>query len=141
MKTRTTAAVLTAMLMVSTAPVVRSQQSQVPQSAQSGPYSALTEQERAFFESRLRAAQSDQERAQILAERNSLVQQRSPHGDLRQIPPSPSERADDPIMSGVPTPRSNPSWPYGTLPGGALAPTGTGTGPSTTTGGWSSDRR
>lgn len=140
MKTRTTAAVLTAMLMVSTAPSVWSQ-SQVPQSAQSDPHSALTEQERAFFESRLRAAQSDQERAQILAERNSLVQQRSPHSDLRQIPPSPSERADDPIMSGVPTPRSDPSWPYGTLPGGALAPTGTGTGPSTTTGGWSSDRR
>jgi hypothetical protein len=135
MKTRTTAAVLTAMLMISAAPSVWSQ-SQPPQSAQTSPYSGLTEQERAFFESRLRAAQTDQERAQILAERDSLVQQRSPQqGDLRQIPPSPRERADDPIMSDVPTPRSDRSWPYGTLPGGALAPTGTGTGPSNTTGG------
>jgi len=105
---------------------------QVAQSATS----QLSEPERQAFDARLKAAKTEQERATILAERDSLIQARATQsGDVRQIPPSASEAADDPIMSGVPTPRSG-GWPYGTLPGGALAPTGTGTGPSPTTGGW-----
>ena len=62
-------------------------------------------------------------------------------GDLRQIPPSPRENANDPIMSDVPTPRAGNPWSAGNLPGGALSTTGTGTGPSPTTGGWGSEGR
>jgi hypothetical protein len=101
------------------------------------PMNTLTEPEWQTFDNRLKAARTDQERAAILAERDNLARTRSTQsGDVRTIPASPDEIANDPIMSDVPTPRSNRSWSYGTLPGGALAPTGTGTGPSPTTGGW-----
>ena len=130
MISRAAGAVLATILLFPPATVAWSQSSDTQQLAQSDA-SGLTPAERQAFDARLSAAQSDQDRARILAERDNLIQARV----VQPIPPSRHEVADDPIMSDVPTPRSE-RWPSGTLPGGALAPTGTGTGPSPTTGGW-----
>lgn len=133
MMPRAAIAVLATFLMLPPATAAWSQSR--TQSVQGDITSGLTQAEQQSFDGRLRAAQSDQDRATIIAERDTLIQSRLTQPGVRQIPPSPSEALDDPIMSDVPTPRSE-RWPTGTLPGGALAPTGTGTGPSPTLGGW-----
>ena len=131
MISRAAGAVLATILIFPPATAAWSQSRDTYQQLAQSDASGLTPAERQAFDARLSAAQSDQDRARILAERDNLIQARV----VQPIPPSRSEVADDPIMSDVPTPRSA-RWPSGTLPGGALAPTGTGTGPSPTTGGW-----
>ena len=127
MKPRTVVAVLAALLVLPTLPAWS--QSTISNSG-------LTQAEQQSFDTRLNAARSDADRARIMAERDNLIQARLTQPGTRQIPASPRESADDPIMSDVPTPRAERTWSQSTLPGGALAPTGAGTGPSTTTGGW-----
>lgn len=129
MKPRTIVAVLAALLILPTLPAWS-------QSAASSSSTGLTQAEQQSFDARLNAARSDTDRARIMAERDTLIQTRLTQPGPRQIPASPREAIDDPIMADVPTPRSDRIWSQGTLPGGALAPTGSGTGPSTTTGGW-----
>lgn len=128
MKPRTIVAVLAALLILPTLPAWS--QSAAPSTT------GLTQTEQQSFDARLNAARSDADRARIMAERDNLIQTRLTQPGIRQIPASPREAADDPIMADVPTPRAERIWSQGTLPGGALAPTGTGTGPSNTTGGW-----
>jgi hypothetical protein len=128
MKPRTIVAVLAALLILPTLPAWS--QSAAPSTT------GLTQAEQQSFDARLNAARSDADLARIMAERDNLIQTRLTQPGSRQIPASPREAIDDPIMADVPTPRADRVWSQGTLPGGALAPTGTGTGPSTTTGGW-----
>lgn len=132
MKPRAVVAVLAALLVLPTLPAWS--QSTLPNSGLTN--NGLTQAEQQSFDTRLNAARSDADRARVTAERDSLSQARLTQPGTRQIPPSPSEASGDPIMSDVPTPRGDRSWSQGNLPGGALAPTGSGTGPSTTTGGW-----
>jgi hypothetical protein len=95
----------------------------------------LTEQEQLDFEIRWRTARTMQERADIEAERNHLLETRARQQTIMPIPPSAAE-AGDPLAPDVPTPRPNSTVRSGsTLPGGALSETGTGTSPAINRGG------
>ncbi len=95
----------------------------------------ISDQEQSAFDARLRAATTDQERARIAAEREELIQVRIRRQGA-EIPPSPRELNQDPIMPDVPTPPLDRPRPAGsTLPGGALSGTGAGTSPALNPGG------
>jgi hypothetical protein len=122
-------------LVFSYANVAWAQNGVAPQAAQAGENAALTDQEQRDFDARLRAANTNDERARIEAEREQLIQVRIQRQGA-VIPPSPRELTQDPIMPDVPTPPLDRPRPTGnTLPGGALSGTGAGTSPALNPGG------
>lgn len=95
----------------------------------------LTDEEEHAFETRRRAASTDELRASIARERDGLIQVRTvQRGMVQIIPLSRYELSDDLLMPDVPTPPLDRPGAPNMLPGGALAPSGPGTSPASSPG-------